>query len=226
VNLAILGPCRALILDMWKDKNGQNRGWNLRGEHKVILSGAALPQWKGDDASVEAGRMRARARYKIIDRCTHCGKPATDRHHVDGNTLNNEPENVAPLCRRCHMALDGRLDALRVLAVDNARRKALLPPKRCVVCSVPSNPLTKGRCKACLMYFRRTGRERPPEFFGRTYPPRDVLAAQRAAKQDRSCPACGLRWGNHSNVEKSRCCAAMARAAKNVKHAAEVDADE
>jgi hypothetical protein len=41
--------------------------------------------------------------------CDRCGKPGRDRHHRDGNTLNNEPENIECLCRRCHMEIDGRL---------------------------------------------------------------------------------------------------------------------
>ena len=35
-----------------------------------------------------------------------------ERHHIDGNTANNKPGNIAFLCRRCHMREDGRLDAV------------------------------------------------------------------------------------------------------------------
>jgi hypothetical protein len=31
---------------------------------------------------------------------------------VDGDPGNNDPSNVASLCRRCHMTVDGRLDRL------------------------------------------------------------------------------------------------------------------
>ena len=31
-------------------------------------------------------------------------------HHKDGNTLNNNGDNVTILCRRCHMRIDGRLN--------------------------------------------------------------------------------------------------------------------
>lgn len=35
--------------------------------------------------------------------CWHCDEhKATDRHHLDGDHSNNEPENLAPYCKRCH----------------------------------------------------------------------------------------------------------------------------
>ena len=68
--------------------------------------------WKGDDIAEETGRQRARFRYELRE-CVLCGKPATDRHHRDGNTANNDPPNVQILCRRCHMIVDGRMDNLK-----------------------------------------------------------------------------------------------------------------
>jgi hypothetical protein len=81
--------------------------------------GALNPMWKGDAAAPESQRARARRRYKL-GRCQHCGGPARDRHHVDGNPGNNEPSNGAELCRRCHMLVDGRL--LRLLGRNWALR--------------------------------------------------------------------------------------------------------
>jgi hypothetical protein len=51
--------------------------------------------------------------------CVNCGEEKTDRHHLDGNTANNDPENVITLCRRCHMLVDGRLDDFIKLAKEN-----------------------------------------------------------------------------------------------------------
>lgn len=56
--------------------------------------------------------------------CERCGKAATDRHHKDANTGNNEASNIEMLCRRCHMEIDGRL------AANSARLKALNAAKR------------------------------------------------------------------------------------------------
>ncbi len=72
--------------------------------------------WKGEFGSLHAGRVRAISWFSI-DKCQFCGNKAIDRHHKDGNTLNNSPNNIQPLCRRCHMKLDGRImDNLLVIA--------------------------------------------------------------------------------------------------------------
>lgn len=74
--------CRAC----WKDKPRARRSQNPR-----------------------TGRQWARDHLPLEPNCERCGAEAVDRHHRDGNPLNNDPGNVASLCRRCHMELDGRL---------------------------------------------------------------------------------------------------------------------
>jgi hypothetical protein len=73
--------------------------------------------WKGEEASVKAGRSRALRRYPLQP-CSVCGKAHSERHHLDGNTMNNEPDNILFVCRKCHMAKDGRLEQFR----DTAKR--------------------------------------------------------------------------------------------------------
>ncbi len=77
-----------------------------RGHHK----GPMNSNWDNftDSSNPDVGRKRARHRM-ILKACEKCGQPATDRHHKDGNTFNNEPANLMALCRRCHMLIDGRL---------------------------------------------------------------------------------------------------------------------
>lgn len=65
--------------------------------------------WRGDQASVKTGRTRAERLYPESRPCEKCGKPGAERHHEDGDTLNNDPGNIRFLCRRCHMEEDGRL---------------------------------------------------------------------------------------------------------------------
>lgn len=94
--------------------------------------------WRGDSATTQAGRARAERRYALKP-CESCGKTKTERHHKDNNTLNNEPHNIAFLCRRCHMAEDGRLNKL--------------PRKRGAHC-YKGHPLIEGNlygrsCKRC-----------------------------------------------------------------------------
>ena len=74
--------------------------------------GALNPRWKGSDVTPEAGRHRARRRYVTVGPCRICGNPKAERHHKDGNTLNNDPDNIDIVCRRCHMGEDGRLEKL------------------------------------------------------------------------------------------------------------------
>ena len=84
-----------------------------------VRRGADHPRWLGDEASRSAGHARAWRRYRDIGPCVRCGAEKSERHHRDGNTLNNEPENIEVLCRRCHMEADARL-----VELINARRRA------------------------------------------------------------------------------------------------------
>ncbi len=133
------------------------QGWNLRGPHKVVLRGEASPQWKGDAANPSTKRARARKMYPLGP-CEKCGRQAVDRHHRDGNTGNNARDNVAVLCRRCHMDEDGRL---AVFKLTSTSLRGPQPPKPCANCKRLKKPLWRGRCHACNEYFRRRGVERP-----------------------------------------------------------------
>jgi hypothetical protein len=88
-------PAHHFKLEKYKRKN------------RPELIGSGNGMWKGELASAGAGRFRARKKYKL-GKCENCGKEATDRHHRDGNPLNNDPPNVKILCRKCHMLADGR----------------------------------------------------------------------------------------------------------------------
>ena len=80
---------------------------------KSYLPGEKHRNWgKFTSTSKGGGHRRAHRRFKL-DLCERCGKPATDRHHIDDNPLNNAPENIACLCRRCHMTKDGRIAKMR-----------------------------------------------------------------------------------------------------------------
>ena len=66
--------------------------------------------------AVHSGRRRAQRLYPHVGLCEMCGKARAERHHRNSDTLDNSPENIGFLCRRCHMAEDGRLEALAKLA--------------------------------------------------------------------------------------------------------------
>jgi len=51
----------------------------------------------------EYGRALAQKLYPVLDQCEWCAhRPATERHHLDGDTHNNVRENLLFLCRWCH----------------------------------------------------------------------------------------------------------------------------
>lgn len=60
------------------------------------------------------GWVQAKRRFPIAGKlCEVCERPAHDRHHRDGDSFNNVIENIAFLCRKCHMDVDGRNRVLR-----------------------------------------------------------------------------------------------------------------
>jgi len=69
------------------------------------MSGSNSPHWRGDEASKNAGRLRALKMYNLPSGCIYCG--ASDvklcRHHIDGSTHNNVAKNIMFLCEPCHM---------------------------------------------------------------------------------------------------------------------------
>ena len=79
-------------------------------EHRAKLGRRAEnhPLWKGAEASIRTGRTRA-LRWFPSGPCIECGDLVSERHHEDGDTLNNHPSNIKMLCRLCHMKTDGRL---------------------------------------------------------------------------------------------------------------------
>lgn len=134
----------------------------------MIPRGASHYAWKGDDAPDTTKRSRIQRRLSldgVICAAGGCEAPATDRHHIDGDTGNNRLENIRCLCRRHHMEEDGRLERLIQLARENAQRQAAKPPTPCVTCESERGPKRRGRCPACSEYQRRTGRERPPRLW-------------------------------------------------------------
>jgi hypothetical protein len=104
---------------------------------------------KGDAATPDSKRGRARQKYVLPDICDQCkDAPAVERHHIDGNPGNNIPQNLSFLCRRCHQELDGRLAAF-IEAGRQANQLRVVPPKPCAQCGRPFKRLARGLCKSC-----------------------------------------------------------------------------
>jgi hypothetical protein len=98
-----------------KGNPGPPKGYKQSPEHiaKRKMWGNKNPRWKGNDISVRSGRCRAERKYPLQP-CDICGanECLIDRHHRDGDTKNNAPENIQFLCRRCHMEEDGRMETV------------------------------------------------------------------------------------------------------------------
>jgi hypothetical protein len=108
-------------VDIPKLPPGAPKGYQQTQEHieKRKRWGCDHHAWLGDDATQKTGRSRAARMYLNIGNCVLCDSTKSERHHIDGDTLNNNPENVIALCRRCHMKEDGRLEKLKELAIAN-----------------------------------------------------------------------------------------------------------
>lgn len=89
------------------------RGLPLDSEARKNISLAKQkekhPNWKGDSTSKENGRTRANRWFKQKP-CIVCGNIRGERHHIDNNPINNNPNNIKFLCRRHHMIEDKRLE--------------------------------------------------------------------------------------------------------------------
>lgn len=101
-------------------KCGPKKGYKQTPEHiaKRKRCGPEHYAWKGDDVSRKGGWSRAERAFASDGVCAECHEAGSviDRHHLDDNSFNNEPENVRLLCRKCHMAADGRLEEVRARA--------------------------------------------------------------------------------------------------------------
>lgn len=53
------------------------------------------------------GRLKAKKLYPIPDVLCKCGLvQVSDIHHIDGDTHNNNPINIAFLCHKCHLRIE------------------------------------------------------------------------------------------------------------------------
>lgn len=66
-----------------------------------------------EDWAVLAERVKAEAGWTCV-RCGHAHDPASGHtltvHHFDGDKSNNERWNLMPLCQRCHLSVQARVD--------------------------------------------------------------------------------------------------------------------
>src|SRR5258708_7044519 len=66
------------------------------------------PHWKKDSTNPQTGRNMAWRMFKL-EPCEVCKSKKSERHHIDGNPLNNVRNNIMFLCRKHHIAIEGRV---------------------------------------------------------------------------------------------------------------------
>lgn len=96
------------IIDNWVEHGdvphvlwGPEKYFIFKEKTRIAKIGKNNPNWRGDKASQKAGQVRA-------ERNIPCPK-GFERHHIDGNELNNNPSNILIVTRKQHMIIDGRM---------------------------------------------------------------------------------------------------------------------
>lgn len=97
--------------------------------------------------------------------CAECGTQPVEWHHFDHcqqpnarvSSLRTQGASVAriqremdvstPLCRSCHMKVDGRAQALQ--QNKPRQRGTVFPVENCSCCLRPAKPLRQGMCSGC-----------------------------------------------------------------------------
>jgi NMD protein affecting ribosome stability and mRNA decay len=104
------------------------------------------------------GQRTARLLYPMAEGelCEHCPRLAVDHHHKDGNDLNNQADNIAKLCRRCHLLADGRLEVLKASHMPKGWKGI----RYCSDCGAETSPMRKGMCARCYHWWKRKGTHR------------------------------------------------------------------
>lgn len=69
--------------------------------------------WRGENITQISGRVRAIRIFPDAKPCKNHPEKRGERHHKNGDTRDNSPDNIEWLCRKCHMEADGRLEKLR-----------------------------------------------------------------------------------------------------------------
>ena len=104
--------------------------------------------------------------------CQHCGGTATVVHHIDNSISNHSPENLMPLCQKCHSRLhcaqnkirwDGRM--LEAAMIHKGIDRKELAERAGITYATVHNIINHGRTKNSTMKKIADVLEHPVEAF-------------------------------------------------------------
>lgn len=167
--------------------------------------------------------------------CAHCGGQPVEWHNPDHVSLNRQNFRISilvthvgieairaemarctPLCRRCHMQEDGRMQRFLVIGESVRLPKGtVLPPKPCSECGRPYKPMRRGLCSSCanrLLYppanprrrYKKKPSTRPPRECGDCGETKPIMALGR-------CNACYCRLRYYQPTESGENIGAVKR---------------
>lgn len=104
-----------------------------------ILSDS-IPNPKAPPTRAKRFHSRGIARFRM-DRCENCGAVKSGKglrslsvHHIDGDTLNNDPANLRTLCQKCHIGIVHQVPGRPAIILPESQlRQFLLIPGMSVV---------------------------------------------------------------------------------------------
>lgn len=141
-------------------------------------------------------RAKARAFITQVNQdtyCVRCGKQPVEWHNIDhplhannrigslvtqGRSIARIEQELAictPVCRSCHMALDGRYSRLQA-ACPNYLGVIRVLPKPCLICRREFKPLRNGMCYSCSERHRVGGRKFQHVYVGGCCPQENMTA--------------------------------------------------
>lgn len=102
-----------------------------------------------------AGKSYSKQRERVISisrgLCALCGlKRFLEVHHVDGNRGNNTPQNLAPLCRKCHRVAEKKLRVANVKKWEQKfQPKAVFIAVKCANCGTVFRKVPRLNTRFC-----------------------------------------------------------------------------
>ncbi len=103
--------------------------------------------------------------------CKHCGGKATIVHHKDGSKSNHNPDNLLPVCHKCHMKIHAAqrarwdVESIEVAMMQRGMDKGELAKKTGLTKATITNILKTGSTKNSTMKRIADALDYPIEFF-------------------------------------------------------------